>query len=202
VQLIKRLTGNRKIKARFVCRDFFEFARTHKLILVTNNKPVVRESTNAIRRRLRLIPFTVVIPDPEQDKNLLAKLDSERPGILNWLIAGCLAWQRHGLQTPAEVEAATTTFLAEQDPLVDFLVERCLLAANAFVPRTELYALYQAWANKANERFPLDRNAFYERLRTCPGVADAMRRIEGKPTKGFSGIGVAAPTLEEAGFGS
>jgi putative DNA primase/helicase len=127
-------------------------------------------------------------------------LEPERPGILNWLIAGCLAWQRDGLQTPPEVEAATTTFLAEQDPLADFLAERCLLAANAFIPRTELYAKYQEWAQKANERFPLDRNAFYERLRTYPGVDDAMRRIEGKPTKGFAGIGLAAPTWEEAGF--
>ncbi|MCP4712224.1 MAG: hypothetical protein GY869_26680, partial [Planctomycetes bacterium] len=55
VQLVKRLTGNAKLKGRFMRQDYFEFDRTHKLILCTNNRPVIREDSNAIWRRLRLI---------------------------------------------------------------------------------------------------------------------------------------------------
>jgi len=49
-------------------QDYFEFERTHKMILVTNNRPKITESTCAIWRRIRLIPFSVVIPPSEQDK--------------------------------------------------------------------------------------------------------------------------------------
>jgi putative DNA primase/helicase len=52
IQLVKRLTGNARIKGRFMRQDYFEFPRTHKLVLVTNNKPVIRETTNAVHPRV------------------------------------------------------------------------------------------------------------------------------------------------------
>ena len=196
VDLLKRLTGNARLKGRYMRRDFFEFDRTHKLVVATNNKPVVRESTHAIWRRLLLIPFAVVIPKSEQDKTLLAKLQEERPGILNWAIAGCLAWQRDGMQTPKEVLLATQAYQDEQDPLADFLEERCIVAVNAFTPRAELYGAYKAWAEKQRE-YPLDRNGFYQRVRAKPGIHEPpARRVGGMPTRGFAGIGLLSPLLE------
>ena len=91
IQLIKRLTGNAKIKARYMRQDYFEFDRTFKVILCTNNKPSVQEQTVAVWRRLRLIPFNVTIPENEQDKSLLHKLKCEWSGILRWAVQGCLA---------------------------------------------------------------------------------------------------------------
>ena len=92
-EVVKRLTGNARLKARFMRQDNFEFLRTFKLMLTTNNRPRISESTHAIRRRISLIPFNVVIPPEQQDKSLLQKLRGEFPGILNWLIEGCLTWQ-------------------------------------------------------------------------------------------------------------
>ena len=37
VQLVKRLTGNARLRARFMRQDYFEFPRTHKLVLITNS---------------------------------------------------------------------------------------------------------------------------------------------------------------------
>ncbi len=199
VSLLKRLTGNARLKGRYMRQDFFEFDRTHKLIVATNNKPVVRESTHAIWRRLRLIPFAVVIPPEEQDKTLLAKLKKEWSGILNWAIAGCLVWQRDGMQTPEEVLLATQAYQDEQDPIADFLDERCVFDKGAYVSRAELYASYQDWTAKAHERYPLDRNALYERVRKRTGVSvgDGQKRIGGRPTKVFTGIGLQGPLLKE-----
>ena len=38
-----------------------------------------------------MVPFEVVIPPAEQDKALLDKLRTEWPGVLAWLVRGCLA---------------------------------------------------------------------------------------------------------------
>ena len=50
----------------------------------------------AIRRRFHLIPFAVTIPAEERDGELTEKLKAEWPGILAWIVAGCLEWQSEG----------------------------------------------------------------------------------------------------------
>ena len=183
-------------------QDFFEFSRTHILIVATNTKPVVNVSTHAIWRRLRLVPFGVTIPESEWDKELQAKLRAEWPGILNWAIRGCLDWQQDGLQQPSDVTAATAEYEAEQDPLADFLVERCILAPNAFVTRAEIFGAYEEWTRETRERFPLDRNAVFERLRKRPGITDKDRRIQSVPKRGFAGLGLRVSSFDDAQCGS
>ena len=190
VQLVKRLTGNARLKARYMRRDYFQFDRTHKMILVTNNRPVVRENTIAIWRRLRLIPFGVVIPEHEQDKSLGQKLRSEFPGILDWAVEGCLAWLREGLQTPPEVEAATQDYRADEDVLADFFSDRCISDSSAFAARAELFTAYETWAADLGERHPLARRSFYGRVRRLDGVSEDRRKIAGKAVRIFSGIGL------------
>jgi putative DNA primase/helicase len=82
IGLVKKLTGNKYLKGRFMRQDYFQFERTHKTVLVTNNKPVVTETSNAVWRRLRLIPFEVIIPEERQDRHLTERLVAEWPGIL------------------------------------------------------------------------------------------------------------------------
>ena len=86
--LVKELTGGDRIRARRMNEDFWEFTATHKAILCTNHKPVIKGTYNAMWRRLSLIPFTVCIPDDQQDKHLLDKLRRELPGILAWAVRG------------------------------------------------------------------------------------------------------------------
>ena len=59
--LVKEMTGGDAITARRMREDFWTFAPTHKIALVTNHKPTVRGTDHAIWRRLRLIPFTVTL---------------------------------------------------------------------------------------------------------------------------------------------
>src|SRR5207249_1644146 len=87
--LVKALTGGDRITARFLHREFFEFEAKFKLILSTNHKPRIVGTDLAMWRRVRLIPFTVTIPDEEQDHDLPTKLETELPGILRWAVEGC-----------------------------------------------------------------------------------------------------------------
>ncbi len=152
IQLVKKMTGDATLSGRFMRCDYIEFNRTFKLILITNNKPDIRESTNAIWRRIRLIPFDVIIQKHEVDEWLLDKLKDEAPGILNWIIAGCLDWQSGGMRPPEEVLVATQKYQADADPLADF-VGTCLITGDfARVSRSDLWDSYQAWAARTKKR--------------------------------------------------
>ena len=190
VNLVKQLTGNARLKGRFMRQDYFDFERTFKLVLMTNHLPVIGETTHAAWRRLRLVPFAVTIPDNKQDRHLIDKLKADWPGILAWAVRGCLEWQKAGLQTPEAVQNVTNTYREDSNPLADFVAECCLLTPNATVSRSDIFDAYQKWAERNHDRNPLERTALFERLRGLSGVSDDRRRQGGKPTRGFSGIGL------------
>ena len=77
---VKQLTGEDVIRARRMREDFWSFAPTHKLWLAANHKPNIHGTDHAIWRRIRLIPFTVTIPEEKRDPDLLEKLRAERAG--------------------------------------------------------------------------------------------------------------------------
>lgn len=102
--LVKQLTGGDTVSARKLYSEFFQFRPEFKLWLAANHKPVIRGTDQAIWRRIRLIPFTVTIPEQEQDPDLVRKLTAELPGILRWAVDGCLAWQRSRLGAASSTE--------------------------------------------------------------------------------------------------
>jgi putative DNA primase/helicase len=161
---IKMLTGGDPIAARFMRQDFFEFVPQFKLVIAGNHKPSLRSVDAAMRRRMHMIPFTVNIPESERDTALPEKLKAEWGGILAWLVEGCLAWQRSGLQPPAAVRAATEEYLTSEDVLGSWLDERCDVAAGHWAPRDALFESWSGWANHARE-FVGTAKQFYEAMR-------------------------------------
>ena len=149
--LVKEITGGDKIRARRMREDFWEFHATHKVWLATNHKPQVRGTDHGIWRRLKLIPFTVRIPDSEQDKQLEVKLLEERAGILSWAVRGCLDWQRSGLLEPEIVSSATSEYRLDQDLLGTFLEDRCETREGAETGATWLYRTYVEWCRENGE---------------------------------------------------
>src|SRR5271168_1739902 len=90
-----------------------------------NHKPSLRSVDEAIRRRFHLIPFTVTIPPEERDRDLTEKLKAEWPGILQWLLEGCLQWHRDGLRPPPTVVDATAAYLEAEDATAAWIEDRC-----------------------------------------------------------------------------
>lgn len=140
---VKRLTGDRLLKARRMRENFWEFDASHTFVMLTNHKPLVAGTDEGIWRRLRLVPFSVVIPEDERDEHLPERLGSELDAILAWLVAGCTRWQTEGLAEPAAVVEATAAYRAESDAIGRFLTERCFTAQ---VAKVQSSALYQAWS--------------------------------------------------------
>jgi putative DNA primase/helicase len=183
---VKTLTGGDRIRARHMRQDFFEFDPTHKLLIVGNHRPALRNVDEAVRRRLLLIPFTAVIPKKARDKELAAKLQAERPQILQWMIDGCLAWQKQGLAPPASVEAATTSYLESADAFGRWLEDCCVLAANESAPKSAVFARWKDWAEAAGEYVGTQRR-LGDRLAGLPGI-DEARATGG--TRMWIGVGL------------
>ena len=148
---IKSLTGGDKIAARFMRQDFFEYTPQFKLVIAGNHKPGLRSVDEAIRRRFHLIPFTVTIPPDERDPDLTEKLKAEWPGILEWMIAGCVGWQERGLAPPESVTSATAAYLEAEDALSAWIDDRCQRDPNAWASSADLYLSWKSWAEQSGE---------------------------------------------------
>ena len=98
------------------------------------------------------MPFTVNIPLDEQDKDLAEKLKAEWPAILQWLIQGCLEWQRIGLAAPKIVTDATEEYLADEDTITAWIEDRCIRDNSAWESTNDLFGSYSNWAQKSGEK--------------------------------------------------
>jgi putative DNA primase/helicase len=149
---VKRLTGGDRLKARRMRENFWSFDPSHTFVMLTNHKPIVAGTDEAIWRRLRLVPWDVVIPAAERDKELPGRLRLELDAVLAWLVAGYADWHDNGMGEPEQVAAATSAFKAESDVLGRFISDTCLAAPGMSVRSSELFTAWCKWcAEQAEE---------------------------------------------------
>lgn len=123
--LIKALTGGEPIPVRHLNKDFFELIPQFKIILSGNHKPIIKDDSDGIWRRVHLVPWEVQIPEDEVDRDLPRKLRAERHGIFAWMVRGALDYLENGLGVPAGVRAATAEYREESDPIGAFIRNAC-----------------------------------------------------------------------------
>jgi len=135
--VVKRLVGGDTISARFMRKEFFEFAPTFLIFLATNYKPNFRGQDYGLWRRVKLIPLQRTFKESDKDLHLTAKftgkpvpatawrdgddLGDGPAGILAWAIRGAVAWYAQGLAEPAAIKQETAKFRSEQDRIGEFL---------------------------------------------------------------------------------
>lgn len=194
-QRLKSLTGGDPITARFMRQDFFTFRPQFTFVVFGNHRPSFSGVDEAIRRRIRLIPFDQTIGDDERDPLLHEKLHAEFPAILRWAIDGCLAWQRDGLTTPAAVTVASAAYLEAEDSLGQWIADRVQRHPSnlyAFTSRPELFRDWQAWGED-NGGPSWTGKAFYLALEER-GFTPSTRR----GTRGFRDVSLHAAPIPEA----
>lgn len=86
----------------------FDYAPNAKHIFAGNQLPTADIDDNAFYGRLLLVSMPKTIPRDQQDRDLLNKVESELPGVLNWAVDGLdrLLKQGHFTadRTPSETE--------------------------------------------------------------------------------------------------
>jgi putative DNA primase/helicase len=169
--LIKKITGNDEMTARFLYGEFFNFKPTCKIFMATNHKPVIKGADYGIWRRIKLIPFNTRITEEKQDKHLEMKLREEASGILNWLLEGMAIWQQERLKTPKAVLFATDEYRGEMDVIGNFIQEKCVQDKNMSVTIKRLYKAYSDWCDE-NHEHPVSERFFTLRLKEMGFVQD------------------------------
>lgn len=159
---IKALTGGDAVTARHLYQSERMFTPTCKIWLATNHLPQIRDDSYGFWRRVHLIPFNQQFAGEAEDRNLETTLKQESIGILTWVVQGCVAWQKNGLEIPEMVSNATANYREESDPLSEFLDDRCILEGDQEIKASEFYKGYKAWAddNGLSKRETLTGTAF------------------------------------------
>jgi len=163
--LLKDLTGGGEaIRARRLYEHEIEFKPTGKIVMFGNYKPTISESTRALWRRLKLVPFSHTVEDKDRDQFLGDKLSKELPGILAWAVRGCLRWQAiRFLDEPDAVTNATREYRGEEDLIADFLSDICELGPELTIDQAGMKKAYHQWCEE-NSIMPLGPKKFGIRL--------------------------------------
>ncbi len=183
---IKALTGEGKIRARFMRQDSFEFEPTCKLWLSTNNKPVVKDTSHGFWRRVRLIPFNACFADsPNKDPNLSVKLKAEATGILAQLVKYAKIAHADGEgPIPDQMQSACERYRGDSDLLGEFLDEYTEEDPHSTLLKRELYQRY----HDANAGKCETQSRFSARIK-ARGIPDVHTR------KGAAWVGLEIKTI-------
>lgn len=152
--LVKMVTGGDTVTARKLYHESFEFKPAFKLWLVANHAPRVDPEDDAMWRRIHVIPMVCQVPKNLRNPKVKAHLRNPAeagPAILQWLLKGCLGWQRERLKIPAVVQQATDDYRASQDSFAEFVSDCCVLQPDAWVSSEALRKAYDEWSSERGE---------------------------------------------------
>lgn len=194
---INELTGDGTISARFMRGDFFTFQRTHKHLIYGNHRPQLRTVGNAIKSRIKIVPFNASFLGKE-DGDLPRRLRENLGYVLAWLIEGHRRWLATDKRLPQcqAVDDESKDYFAAQSTVDMWLAERTQVLnpderpAYACSQSSELYKDYADWKKNRGEN-PISQTRW----------AESMRRFKKHSSNGcrYSGL-VLMPQFENTPF--
>jgi P4 family phage/plasmid primase-like protien len=149
---LKRLTGNDRITVRDVAKSAITFCNKAKIIIASNNIPDIKSVSRAIKRRMRIIPFThsfdlypeTMIKDPV---NTMLR---EAGGIMiKWVKAYYAAqknWASHGTAFPQtrNSEKLFERYQRDSNPIIEVFEQEVCITGNKdhFISFKDLMNVY------------------------------------------------------------
>lgn len=191
--MVKYITSNETISARFLHREFFEFKPQFKILLCTNHKPVTRATDNGLWRRLSLVPFRFTVPEEDRVPDFRQRmLLPELSGVLNWVIQGAIKFNQEGLKKPKVVADAVAEYREESDLFAQWREDCSIIAEGGFEFTSELWRSFCAWHEDSLGALPrgLTVRTMTKALRDAGFSDDRTRR-----GRGFRGLTIKPKQL-------
>lgn len=178
--LVKTLTGRDSITARNLYEREFQFVPKFKLLINTNNLPVVSDDTLFTSERVRVIEFPHHFSEAEQDPHLKQRLcqPENLSGLLNWCLAGLREYRKTGEKPPTSVKSATTAYQKDSDKISMFFSEVLEEDASSNIAGSTAYDAYSQWCEDSG--FGVDsKSSFFADLRSRALLAETAT-VNGK----------------------
>ncbi len=161
---MKRLTGGDELTARHLYKAPVSWIPSHQLVYVTNSLPQVKGNDPAVWRRMRVVPFDVVVPVEDRDDELPERLELQADAVLSWAVAGYFDYlDNGGMREPESVVTATDNYQSQSDAVARFIAEACLVAETAVATTRQLHEAWQDW-QKSDGADALSEKAFAQEL--------------------------------------
>lgn len=155
--------------------DRFSAKPTARLLACVNEWPQIRDTTGAVWRRIKIIPFTHSLPEKRQNPNLVEELKQELPGILNWAIGGLADLLENGFAECKSGEELKAAKRAASQPATVYAEQMVKRTGGGFVGSKQLVEAFKRWANA---------NAFDGRDVTEAVLVEAIERKHGRLLRG------------------
>lgn len=156
--LLKQLTGETRLRGRYMHKDFFDFENTSSFFLAANHLPSVTVGGGGFWRRVRKVDFPNLMPDELQNPGLVQEiLREEGPGVLAWAVRGAQAALSGGLQDPETVKTATRDYQLDEDAYARFVSEYLEPSEGDLTVREVAFEVYRQWMFRqglTSETFP------------------------------------------------
>lgn len=145
--MMKRLTGGDPITARNLYQPPITWEPSHQFVMVTNHLPKVKGNDPAVWRRVRVIPFDVVIPEQDRDPALPERLKASADAVLTWAVQGWWDYlDNGGMGEPDVVRTATDAYALDSDTVRRFVHEACVTGPNVSATSGQLFEAWTRWA--------------------------------------------------------
>jgi putative DNA primase/helicase len=163
--LIKTLTGDKNMTCRYLHQNEFVMDITFKLFMATNEKVSIKDPTDGLWRRMRLIPLVNQIAESEKITDYAEKiLIPEASGILNWMLDGYKKYQKDGLIVPSYIKKANREYRTNCDIIEDFIEDCCVVGPEHKVLRTTLHDQFKQWSFKQGFKTVFSSKAFNSQI--------------------------------------
>lgn len=200
--VLKKYTGGDAFEFDRKNREPIKARPTAKLMFAWNNRPVIKDRTQGMWRRMIIVPFKREV---EKEKRVLGMdtLDwwiksGETSGILNWAIIGLARLRtQNGFTVPRVSHEALEEYKLSSNPCAEFLDDHIILDEKGSIQSSELYKWYSLWSKSTGHKACSDRTFGREIRRKFNQVV--RRRVRDGNTLYWSYFGINFCTDEICG---
>ena len=181
---MKSITTGGRVRADKKHQDAKEFSPVLKLWLEANELPRVKDMTEGFWRRVCYVPFLVHFEWPEKigslcprcgksrdqhkviDKEIVAQLTAEIPGILRWIVEGAISYYKDGLPIPPDWRTRAEEYREDQDIFGQMIADAFEDSGGDEIPSDDLHPAYVKWCRNHGIDHPLTQPTFIAQLKS------------------------------------
>lgn len=180
IEVLKKLTGDAIIKVRPPHQQSRKIKGLMNIEMWVNDHPKTKDLDEAVRRRFKIVPRDCELT--EFDINIPRLLETEKAGIMNWILEGLKMYLNGCWKVPESIKKFTVEVLEDNDRVMQFW-RNCIVdeppveeipkygcKEKTIKPRgtkaTAIYRAYKEWCRECSYK-AIGRTEFYKKLNDC-----------------------------------